>query len=295
MDMTPRERILAVYGGEEPDRVPVLIPGTLRRSQPNWYASLKRRGVAQLAITNVYEPQMCTYREPLNPRFPEVRYTRTEYSEKGVWRYRYTYETPVGTISGVVGINPTVPGATYAPHPVEHAVKQPSDWRVVNYFYRKTLDGLRPAPRERFDRIEKSLGDDGVVTAFLSDYSPFQNAWIWLAGPERAAVDFHEQPDDLLEFIELCNRLHGRLAEFVAEFPARFVLLVDHITEVISPDLYRQYCLPVYETYSRQLEGTGKILGVHMDGRFGHLKKEISDSPIDVIDSFSVPPPVTFP
>lgn len=290
MGMTPRERILAVYSGEEPDKIPVLIPKTIRRANPGWYQRLKDRGAALLGIATVYEPRMCTWREPLNPRFADVRYTRTEYCEEGVWKYRYTYETPVGTITGVVATNPTGPGANYAPHPVEHAVKQPSDWRVVNYFYKQTLDSLVPTSKETFERVEKALGDDGVVTAFLSDYTPWQNAWIWLAGPETAVTHFYEQPDEIQEFVDLSNRLHTRLAEFAAEFPANFVLLVDHITEMTSPKFYREYCLPVYEIYSKQLEGTGKILGVHMDGHFGHLKKEIAESPIDVIDSFSVPP-----
>jgi len=79
-------------------------------------------------------------------------------------------------------------------------------------------------------------------------------------------------------------------AEFAAEFPAKYFLLLDHITSVTSPRYYREYCLPIYELYSKQLEGTGKIIGVHMDGRFGHLKREITESPINVIDSFSVPP-----
>ncbi len=180
MGMTPRERILAVYSGEEPDKTPVLIPKTLRRANPGWYQRLEDRGAALLGIATVYEP-------------------------------------PVGTITGVVATNPTGPGANYAPHPVEHAVKQPSDWRVVNYFYKQTLDSLVPTSKETFERVEKAIGDDGVVTAFLSDYTPWQNAWIWLAGPETAVTHFYEQPAEVQEFIDLSNRLHTRLAEFAAK------------------------------------------------------------------------------
>jgi len=293
MSMTPRERILAVYSGEEPDKTPILVPqGLLNRQPPgDWEDRLRERGIGFMRTAGIFRPTLCTWREPLNPRFTDVRYTKTDYFEKGVWKSRYTYETPLGSITGVTTSNPPdYSVGAVAQHPEEYVVKQPSDWRAVNYFFRKALDTLAPRTFEAFERAEEEVGDSGITNAFLPEYTAWQRAFIWLAGPERTVIDFHEQPDELQEFVDLHLRLHTRLAEFAAEFPARFILLVDHISEMVSPDLYREYCLPIYRIYCRQLEGTGKIFGVHMDGRFGHLKKEIADSPINVIDSFSVPP-----
>ena len=293
MSMTPRERILAVYNGEEPDKTPVLVPqGLLRRQPPgDWEHRLKERGIGFMRTARIFQPTLCTFREPLDARLADVRYTRTEYCEKGIWESRYTYETPVGSVTGVMVTNPPdYSVGRVAQHPKEYVVKQPSDWRVVNYFIRKALDNLAPTSHGAFQRAEEELGDGGITIAFLTEYTAWQRAWIWLAGPERSVVDFHEQPDEIQEYVDLHRRLHTRLAEFAAEFPARYVLLCDHITEVTSPGYYREYCLPIYEIYSKQLEGTGKILGVHMDGRFGQLKREIAESPINVIDSFSVPP-----
>ena len=84
--------------------------------------------------------------------------------------------------------------------------------------------------------------------------------------------------------------LHTRISEFAAECPCKFINIGDNITDTVSPDYYRKYCLPIYEIYSTQLEGTGKLLGVHMDGLLGTLRKEIAESPISVIESFTVPP-----
>ncbi len=80
------------------------------------------------------------------------------------------------------------------------------------------------------------------------------------------------------------------MAEIAAGSPAKFIDIAENITDMTSPTYYRKYCLPIYETYSKQLKGTDKILGAHMDGRLGKLKKEIAESPLDVIESFSLPP-----
>lgn len=293
MSMTPRERILAVYSGEEPDKTPVIVPeGLLGRQHPgDWEDRLRRRGIGFMRVVGIYSPPLNTWGEPIPPRFADVNHTRTDYSEKGIQKVRHTYETPLGSISGVAITNPPDNSVgQVAQHPEEYVVKQPSDWHVVNYIIRKVLDSLTPTTYEAFERAEEGLGDSGVTFAFLPEYTAYQRAFIWLAGPERTVIDFHEQPDELQEFIDLHKRLHTRLSECAAAHPAKYILLVDHISEMISPKLYREYCLPIYEMYAQQLEGTGKIFGVHMDGRFGHLKKEISESPIDVIDSFSVPP-----
>jgi len=291
--MTPRERILAVYGGEAPDKIPILVPeGLLNRQPPgDWEDRLRKRGIGFMRAAGIYTPPLNTWGEPIPPRFDDVGYTRTAYSEKGVRKIRHTYETPIGSITGVLITNPpneSVGGISQ--HPEEYVVKQPVDWRVVNYIIKRVVEDMTPATHEAFAKMEERLGDSGVTFAFLPEYTAYQRAFIWLAGPERTVIDFHQQPDELLECIDLHTRLHTRLAEFAAEFPAKYILLVDHISEMTSPRFYREYCLPIYEIYCRQLEGSGKIFGVHMDGRFGHLKREISESPINVIDSFSVPP-----
>ena len=72
-----------------------------------------------------------------------------------------------------------------------------------------------------------------------------------------------------------------RMAEISAGYPAKFVDIAENMSDMVSPAYYRKYCLPIYEIYSKQLRGTGKILGVHMDGRLGRLKKEVAESPLN--------------
>ena len=286
MGMTPRERILAVYSGEEPDKTPVCVYEALLPQHPgDWFRRLQERGLGLIRGARFFRPGWSSFGG--DPGLPDVRYVRTEYVEKGVRKYRQTWETPAGSITGVMMANPTAI-AVLLPTPEEYVVKQPSDWRVVNCITREMLDNLVPA-YERFERTEAELGDGGITTVSVGS-TAWQRAWIELAGPERAVIDFHEQPDEVQEYIDLQKRWHTRLAEFAAACPARFVNVGENMSDMTSPRYFREYCLPIYEIHSKQLEGTGKILGAHMDGRLGSLRKEIGEAPLDVLESFSVPP-----
>ena len=288
MSMTPKERILSVLNGEEPDRIPVCVHAQMLTQYPGgWYRRLKERGLGLIRPAGFYRPVWVLTASRPNPHLPDVKYTRTDYAEKGVWKCRLIYDTPAGSITGVWMANPAA-HLTTIETPEEYFIKQPSDWRVVNYIIKGIVDGLAPSYRS-FTRAEEEIGDDGIAIIFLG-YTAWQRAWIELAGPERAVIDFHMKLDGVQEFIDLHKRWHTRLAEFAADSPAKFVDIGENISDMTSPNYYREFCKPIYEIYSKNFEGTGKVLGVHMDGRLGSIKKDIGETPINVVESFSVPP-----
>lgn len=283
--MTPRERVMAILNGEEPDKTPIMAFDFLRAgSQGGWLRRLVKRGLGVGRFVPPYKP---TYRR-MNFSLEDVRYTQTHYVEKGIIKFRHTFETPAGTVTGVMRNNPVGEVPLSWGDYEEYFVKKPSDWRVMSYIFKGIFNKLTPN-YTAFEREEDEIGDTGICYGFVGK-TPFQRAWVELASLERAVIDFEEKPEELQEFIEIHRQLHTKQAEIVAESPAKFINIVDHITDVISPKYYREYCLPFYHIYSKALNGTGKLLGVHMDGRFGHLKKEIAESPLNIIESFTVPP-----
>ena len=288
MSMTPKERMVAVLNGEEPDKIPVCVYAEmLTQYHGGWYRRLKERGLGIMRPSGFYRPVWSLTAGRPNPRLPDVKYTRTDYIEKGVWKCRLTYDTPIGSITSTWMAN-QIAHLTTIETPEEYFIKQPSDWRVINYIIKEIVDVLAPSYRS-FTRGEDEIGDDGIAFIQLS-YTAWQRAWIEMAGPERAVIDFHMKPDEILEFIDLHRRWHTRLAEFAAGSPAKFVDIGENISDMTSPNYYKEYCKPIYEIYSKNFEGTGKVLGVHMDGRLGSIKKDIAETSINVVESFSVPP-----
>lgn len=282
--MNARERMMVVLGGEEPDKIPLMALDNLRvGSQGGWLRRLVKRGLGVVRFIPTYKP-MYRYH---NFYLEDVQYSQTHYIEKGVQKYRQTYETPVGTVTGVMVKNPGEVSVSWDLRE-EYFVKEPRDWHVINYLFRGILDQLAPS-YEAFGRNEDELGDTGIVYGIVGK-TPFQRAWVELAGLERTCFDFEDKHEGFQEFIEIQRQLHMRKAEITAESPAKFIDVTDNITDVISPKYYTEYCIPFYEFYSEALKGTDKVLGAHCDGRLRHLIKEIGESPLNVIESFTIPP-----
>ncbi len=285
MTMTPRERIMAVLQGEEPDKIPVVSWESLRiGEQGGWQERLTERGLGIIRLGFAYQPCFI-YPLLMDPGHPDVKFTQDYYSEEGINKTRYSFETPVGVITSVSRMNPH---EFLLPSTEEHFVKERIDWRVVNYLFRAQLDQMAPN-YELFEMIEEGLGEKGITYGVV-EKTPFSRAWVELATAERALIDFQEQPEEICEYVEIQTRLHHRIAGIMAESPVKIVNIVDHITDFIAPRYFNSYCLPIYEIYADALRGTDKILACHMDGRLGHLKEEIASSPLELIESFTVPP-----
>ena len=289
--MNPRERMMAVLNGEEPDKTPIVAFDFTRiGSQGGWLRRLIKRGLGIARFLSPYRPTYWKRGDygDMNFHLQDVKYTQIYYVEEGLRKIRHSLETPVGTVTGVVAMNPVGEVPLLRGAQQEYFVKERSDWRVMNYIFKGILNNLSPN-YEAFKREEDELGDTGLCYGFV-EKTPFQRAWVELASLERTIVDFEEKPEELQEFLEIQRQLHLKQAEIAAESPIKFIDILEHVTNVISPRYYREYCLPYYEIYRKALQGTGKLLGAHMDGQFGHLKKEISETPLNVIESFTVPP-----
>ncbi len=284
--MTPYERHLAVINGEEPDRVDVQFATGLRGG-PN-HGMLKRLTARGMGITTIVPPYkpMYFFDHMINPFLKDVSYSQKYYSENGIWLIQHKYETPVGSIDSIVGINPNDNLLTHSSR--THFVEEVEDWVVINYIFKQMIDALKP----NYDEIagdQADLGDGGTTIAVV-DKTPFQRAWIELASMERTAYDFIEKPAEFLEYIDIQHRFHQKAAEITAECPAQHITLIDNITNIISPKNYREYCMPYYDIYTRALSGTGKKFAVHFDGLLRHIHEEIRESSFDILDSFTVPP-----
>jgi hypothetical protein len=222
----------------------------------------------------------------VNPYVKEISYSQVSYFENGVWKMRHVFDTPAGTVSSVVGRNPGLELVTSSVY--EPFIKERKDWRVINYLFRRMTEEMRPNYRE-IEMDQQDLGESGTTIGVV-DRSPFQRVWIELSDLEEGVYAFADGEEEFQEFLEIQNSFHKKAAEITAGCPTNHIELIDNITNTISPELYREYCMPVYELYACAFEGSGKRLAVHHDGLMAHIKAEIAESPFDIIDSLTVPP-----
>ena len=249
---------------------------------------VRRLAARGLGITHIIPPYkpMFFYDHWINPEVEDIVYIKKYSVEKGVKKIQHIFETPVGTISSVVGRNPNDNVLTSSPE--IPFIKNSEDWRVLNYIFKRMISTMRPNYKE-MELDQEDLGSSGFTIAVI-DKTPFQRAWIEVASLELTIMDLKLGEEGFLEFVEIQEEFHKKAAEITAGCPSPHVLLIDNITNVISPKLYKKYTEPFYQLYSNAFRGTDKKLAVHFDGLFRHIKDEVRKSSFDIIDSFTVPP-----
>lgn len=284
--MNAFERHQSIIHGEDPEKVGVMAATGLRTgSQGGIYRRLVPRGLCLRSIVTPHRPSF-SFPGNVNPYLSDVIYSQKFYYHEGHWEIKHTLETPVGTVDSIAARSLDVSVSSDSPQ--THFVKDPENWHVINYVFRRMIEEIRQN-YEEMERSQDELGVDGYTIAFI-DKTPFQRAWIELASLERTVYDCIDMPEGFLEYLEVQELYHKRIAEITAGCPSDLVLINDNITNTISPKYYQQYCSPYYQIYTDAFEGTEKVLAVHHDGLLGHLKEEIGGAPFQVVDSFTVPP-----
>lgn len=281
--MTMRERMLAVYRNQLPDRIPVAI-----------YQRYLPRGSVEREIRNLglgiidYFPVVSFLAPPWHfyPGFiSEVK--GAELTVKYIWDRdklieRRSYETPVGVIyqdvSQYIGAG--------SEHISKYYISCLEDYKVMQYLVENTVF----RKNEAAIRLKiTDLGADGVVLGRV-DRCPYQKLLIELAGAQQFLMDLYTDPEPILALMDAMDRKMDEAFALVLESDAAVIWQPDNVTsDMTPPDSFRKYCLPFYQKHAKQTQAAGKPYIVHMDGRVKALKDLINEANFNGIESLSFP------
>ena len=266
--MTPRERVVAAFRGERPDRVPFTC-----------YAVLLPRGQVERQVREE-GLALIERHAPFETETPDVETVRHTFRRDGRTFVRETFRTPVGEVSQVF-----LTGGGYGTSlRKEFLIKTPDDYQVLAFIYRNqrytpTYDEMRQAAER--------LGEDGVVIGNLG-YSPMQQLIVMDMGTERFAIDWYERRHLVLELYQVINERRREQYQLAAASPAEFFIYGDNITcEIIGRERFERYVMPCYNECAEVLHAQGKRLGVHMDGKMKHLADAVALSKQDFVEAFA--------
>jgi len=269
--MNIRERILSALSWQEPDRIPFTI------YEPMLPRGADARRLRELGLGLIV-------------RLPghRVEHRQVRVTTETVWRegepiLRRTLHTPVGEVWKEMRVGP-VHGSTWID---AYYIKEPDDYRVMEYVYR---DAVYRDNYATLRRAKVEMGDDGLVLVRVAK-GPMQEIVYQLAGMERVAFDLHDCRDRVESLYHTMCARYRDLYDLAAGAPVEICQLGDNIdSAMVSPSYFRRYCVPVYETLMNRLEGTDKRLMVHMDGSLRPLVPAIAEAPMDIVEAFTPPP-----
>ena len=285
--MTERERILSVYQGQKPDRVPFMLDLShyyYHRFQKDWdlcygyneperdLIDFNRKMGAGFYMPNQAVFFKTTYDE-------DIKATAVRELENGVPVITWRFETPVGSIERK---RVWMPGS-YSWAIKQWGVKDDRDLAVLKYaMSRRHFEALP----DNYKAWADYTGDDGVV--YLSPgYSAMGyllNYWMGVEETMYASYDYEEEMEDCISAI---NEKNLELVEMLAgEYDAPVIVLGDNFSSKVQPpSFFDHWSRDFYERACSIVHSYGKKVAVHVDGCLKSAITMIREAGADAIDA----------
>ena len=174
----------------------------------------------------------------------------------------------------------------------EYFIKGPGDYRIMQ----RAWEGVRVrADESRFLEMERATGGNGVTLGNIAGMglgrTPLMVLQVDWAGLERWSLDLADELPEMMELLEFMNEV--KLEEFrqAVRTPARQIKLWENLSiQTLGPALYRRHLVPLYRRILSILDGAGKRLQVHYDGRLRLIADQVAALDFDGIDSLTPSP-----
>ncbi len=280
--MKPRERLLAIVNGIQPDRVPWF--GDLDYWATALIAERKRPGGFKESSAYLQWHKELGVGFYLQGYFP---FRQLLDLEERAWqesnrRFR-ELRTPMGNLRECWEYLP----ASYAEAPVEHLVKSEADLPALRYVYEHTF--CEPDYDYAWRRREQ-IGDQGVLLCYLPK-SPFMHLVALEAG--IVAVTFAEQnaPDEFAGTLAVMKKVFDGAARLAVDCPAEMLMIPENLSsEVVGPRYFEKYLRSYQEEWFGEIEKAGKHSFVHMDGTLRGLLAREASTGVDIIEAMTPSP-----
>jgi len=177
------------------------------------------------------------------------------------------------------------------PYLKEHLVKDAADLRVVEYI----LERAEFVPAfKKIKAEEAQLGGGGLLVPLLQRIS-FQQILLEYLGEMNLFYALHDNPALVRRLLGLLDRQMLNSLERLDDLDVPYVEFPDNLHGLMTnPKLFREYCLPAYQTYTDILHRQGKKIGSHTDGDIRPLLGLLVESGLDVCESVSPAPLTSF-
>lgn len=292
MMMTPKQRMLAAYRGELPDRVPVA---------PEFWYYLPARllGVDMVRFEReipLWEALLKTFRhyrtEGWGAVFAGAPAPDTErkehWEELGDGRFvaRHEYRTPQGTLTS---------SQFYDRHEPSWAGERPikrfaADWPAYKTL---TLGSVAEIDWRPVNQALAAVGDDYLLELWLG--MPFFD---YIATPREGGLE--QGVFDLIEHESFFEALHEDYIAWMRQLARAAALNTTaesfcigcawSCASLIGPDLWRRWDKPVIRAVADELHAAGKLLHIHFHGKSKVVLEDLADCGADCICPFERPP-----
>lgn len=287
--MTLGERILAVYHGNLPDKVPFMLDLShwfYHRDRMPWDLSRDYQA-PEVELIDYHKRHGIGFYIANNAAFYAVRYpdhvgVRVEKSHDQS-EICWTYETPIGAISRRRRWEET----SYSWAMAEWGIKAEEDLKILGC----ALGDLSFSPLwDHYQQWVESVGEFGVVY-IGTGYSGFGQILNYWAGVEGTSYAIADWPKTMRTVVDQINQSNLRLIDLLCTSPAEIVIMGDNFSADIQPPrLFNEWSGSYYSEAVRRLHAAGKYVAVHVDGRLRGALRMIASTGADCADAVTPAP-----
>jgi hypothetical protein len=289
--MTERERMLAVYRGETPDRVPFFldlshwfnqkhhIPFDLSQAhmEPEWELIQFHKD----AGIGFYVPNVSSFYDVTFPA--DIVSTATKAPTPEGPEITWRIETPLGAIER----KRKWEEQSYSWNVSQWGISTAQDLCVLGY----ALGHRRYEPAwERYEPWVDALGGLGVVYMSIG-YSAMGHLLAYWMGIEKTIFATVDMPDVLHEVVDQINDNLLEGVDMVCRGPAEVILMGDNFSgDIQPPHFFKEWSEPFYAEAIRRVRDAGKFSAVHIDGRLKGILKAFSEIGASCADAVTPAP-----
>jgi hypothetical protein len=292
MSMSLRERILAVYSGGVPDRVPYMLDLShwfYHRHRLPWDLSVAYEAPERELIEchkrlgcGFYVANLASF---YAVSFPEDVTAQTEklVREDGMPEIVWRLTTPLGRIER----RRCWEERTYAWGISRWGIRNEQDLRVFG----DAMSRRSFVPKwDNYRAWVEQVGDYGVVyiSPGYSAMGHLLHYWMGVEGVAYAQVDY---PQALSAAVDAVNANNLELIGLLARSPAEIVIMGDNFSgDIQPPAFFRKWSGAYYDEAVRRLHAAGKSVAVHIDGRLRGAIRMIRQTGADCGDAITPTP-----
>jgi len=272
--MTKKDRLMTALRGGLPDRIPLtMYKWILENVDPADAERLLGKGLITIDSVKIFKE---VYDETI----------KFHVAEDGTGKDRRistTIETPLGSIHEQYRYEEMF-GSKWIN---EYFVKNENDLNILQYVFEHT--SIEPDFSDYTKALEE-MGNEGIV---LGEIIPVPLTWLWVnyMGVEVWSEALYIHTDLFKSLHESLLGLYRQQIEIASRSPAEVIWFGDNVTgTVISPAIYKEYCVPVYNEVCETIRKNDKLSFAHYDGENLVLKDQIAGVKLDIIEAFTPPP-----
>ena len=278
--MTSRQRWLAALDCRPVDRLPFWpnIAGGYVPAQQGPFNGMTPREIHEWIGSDQHEF--------MHDGAREVRTNTSRSEERDGDLLRAIYHTPHGEMILVEQWD--APSMSW--HPIQHPVTDQATIRLMTEFYEDEAWELDAAAHEQAQAWQRDVGERALVAAGIGE-SPLMHFIEYLAGIENAHYflsDYREDVEALFTAMHssLLRKTHVAAAHSTAD---AFYFVENTSSTLISPQQYRDYCLPHLRACTEVMQAAGKRVILHMCGHLKKLLPDIGTLPVAAFEAFTSP------